>query len=85
MHQLVAGFLLKHSEVDPVRNIAVFNASAQNLLGVLCLSSIVRAISHKVLFFLSTTPFWGRPIWTRKLVFKTQVMAKDFKTRVSEF
>jgi hypothetical protein len=49
MHQLVAGFLLMHSEVD----------LAQNLLGVLCSSSIVRSISHKVLFFLSTTPLWG--------------------------
>jgi hypothetical protein len=38
---------------------AVFTASAQNLLGVLCSSSIVRAISHKVLFFLSITPFWA--------------------------
>jgi hypothetical protein len=37
----------------------VFTASAQNLLGVLCSSSIVGAISHKVLFFLSTIPFWG--------------------------
>jgi hypothetical protein len=27
----------------------------------------------------------GRRIWTRKLVLKTQVMAKGFKTRVSEF
>jgi hypothetical protein len=36
----------------------VLTASTQNLLRVLCLSSIVRAISHKVLFFLSTTPFW---------------------------
>jgi hypothetical protein len=27
----------------------------------------------------------GRRIRTRKLVFKTQVMAKGFKTRVSEF
>jgi hypothetical protein len=26
-----------------------------------------------------------RRIWTRKLVLKTQIMAKGFKTRVSEF
>jgi hypothetical protein len=37
----------------------MFTASAQNLLGVLCSSSIVRAISHKVMLFLSTTPFRG--------------------------
>jgi hypothetical protein len=60
VHQLVVGFLLVDSEVDPIRNIAcVLTASAQNLLGVLCSSSIIRAIPHKVLFFLSTTPFWG--------------------------
>jgi hypothetical protein len=27
----------------------------------------------------------GRRVWTRKLVLKTQVMAKGLKTRVSEF
>jgi hypothetical protein len=60
MHQLVTSILLMHSEVDPVRNIACgIHRSAQNLLEVLCSSSIVRDISHKVLFFLSTTPFWG--------------------------
>jgi hypothetical protein len=37
-----------------------------------------------VLFFLSTTPFWGG-VYRPELVFKTQVMAKGFKTRVSEF
>jgi hypothetical protein len=59
VHQLIAGFLLMHSEVDRVRHIARgIHHSAQNHLGVLCSSSIVRAISHKVLFFLSTTPFW---------------------------
>jgi hypothetical protein len=50
MHQLIACFLLVH---------AVFTSLVQNLLGVLCSSSIVRAISHRVMFFLSTTPFWG--------------------------
>jgi hypothetical protein len=34
-------------------------ASAQYFLGVACSSSMVRAISTKVLFFLSTTPFSG--------------------------
>jgi hypothetical protein len=60
VHQLIIGFLLMHSEVDPVRNISRgIHRLSPNLLGVLCSSSIVRAISHKVLFFLSTTPLWG--------------------------
>jgi hypothetical protein len=57
VHQLIAGFLLMHSEVDPVRHIARGIHRLSNLLRVLCSSSIIRAISHKVLFFLSTTPF----------------------------
>jgi hypothetical protein len=58
VHQLVAYSLLVNPEVDPVQHVAtVLTAAAQNLLGVLCSSSIIRAISHKVLFFLSTTPF----------------------------
>jgi hypothetical protein len=53
------GFLLVNFKVDPVQNIACgITALAQNLLRVLFSSSIVRAITHKVLFFLSTTPFW---------------------------
>jgi hypothetical protein len=60
VHQLVESFLVMHPEVDPVRHIARgIHRLSQYLLGVLCSSSIVRAISHNVLFFLSTTPFWG--------------------------
>jgi hypothetical protein len=36
----------------------VFTASAQNLIKVLCSSSIVRAISQRGQFILPTTPFW---------------------------
>jgi hypothetical protein len=58
VHQLVAGFFLLNPEVDPVRHIARFmHRLSQNLLEALCSSSIVRAFSQKVLFFLSTTPF----------------------------
>jgi hypothetical protein len=86
VHQLVAGFLLTHSEVDPVRHIA---------RGIHCLSPepsrspmlIKHRLSHltqgSVLPFHNT--ILGRRIRTRKLVFKTQVMAKGFKMRVSEF
>jgi hypothetical protein len=60
VHHLIARLLLESLEENLVRHIApVLTASAQNLLEVLCSSSIVRSISHKVLFFLSTTPFWG--------------------------
>jgi hypothetical protein len=60
MHQLVASSLLMDPEINHVRHIArVLTASAQNLLGVLCSSSIIQAISQRVLFFLSTMPFWG--------------------------
>jgi hypothetical protein len=60
VHQLIAGFLLMHSEVDPVRHIACcIHRLSPEPSRSLCSSSIVRAISHKVLFFLSTTPFWG--------------------------
>jgi hypothetical protein len=60
VHQLVASFLLVNPKVDPVRSIARgIDHLSPDLLGVLCSSSIVRAISHKVLFFLSIMPFWG--------------------------
>jgi hypothetical protein len=60
VHQLVTSFLLLDSEVDPVRNKArgidrLSPEPSRNLM----LIEHRRAISHKVLFFLSTTPFWG--------------------------
>jgi hypothetical protein len=60
VHQLVACFLLMHSEVEPVCHIArgVHRLSPEPSQSPIS-SSIVRAISHKVLFFLSKTPFWG--------------------------
>jgi hypothetical protein len=83
MHQLIACFLLVDSEVDPVRHIA---------RGIHRLSPIPprspMLIKHRpshlaqgpVLPFHNT--ILGRRIRTRKLVLKTQVMAKGFKTRV---
>jgi hypothetical protein len=85
MHQLT-GFLRMHFEIDPVRNIA---------RGIHCLSPepsrspmlVEHRPSHLTQGFVF--PFHntilGRCIRTRKLVLKTQVMAKGFKTRVSEF
>jgi hypothetical protein len=86
LHQLVACFLLMHSEVDPVRHIArgIHHLSREP-------SQSPMLIKHRPshLTQSSVLPFHntilGRCIRTRKLVFKTQVMAKGFKTRFSEF
>jgi hypothetical protein len=86
MHQLIACFLLVHYEVDPVRHIA---------RGIHRLSPIPpwspMLIKHHP-SHLAQGPFLpfhntilGRRIRTQKLVLKTQVMAKGFNTRVSEF
>jgi hypothetical protein len=86
MHQLIAYLLLVHTEVYPVRHIA---------RGIHRLSPIPppspMLIKHHpshlaqgpVLPFHNT--ILGRRIRTRKLVLKTQVMAKGFKTRIPEF
>jgi hypothetical protein len=86
VHQLVACFLLMHPEVDPVRQIA---RGIHRLSPISSRSAML--IKHRpshlaqgpVLPFHNT--ILGRRIRTRKLVFKTQVMAKGFKMRVSEF
>jgi hypothetical protein len=86
VHQLVTGFLLMDPDVDPVQHIA---------RGIDCLSPepsrspmfVEHCPSH-----LAQGPVFpfhhailGRHIRTRKLVFKTQVMAKGFEARVFEF
>jgi hypothetical protein len=86
VHQLVTGFLLVHSEVDPVQNIAH---------GIHCLnpepSRSPMLIKHRSSHLTqgSILPFHDtilrRLTRTRKLMFKTQVMAKGFEARVSEF
>jgi hypothetical protein len=85
MHQLIACFLLVRSEVDPVQHIA---------RGIHRLSPIPprspMLIKHRLCHLAQgpVLPFHntilGRRIRTRKLVLETQVMAKGFKTRVSE-
>jgi hypothetical protein len=86
VHQLVTGFLLMHSEVDPVRNIA---RGIDRLIPEPSQSPML--IKHRPSHLTqgSIFPFYDtilrRRIWTRKLVFKTQVMAEGFKTRVYEF
>jgi hypothetical protein len=86
MHQLITGFLLVHSEVDPVRNVAC---------GIHCLnpepSWSPMLIEHRLSHLTQGSIFsfyhaiLGRRIRSRKLVFKTQVMAKGSELRVSEF
>jgi hypothetical protein len=86
VHQLVTGYLLVHYDVDPVRNIA---------RGIHCLSPepsrCPMLIKHRPSHLTqgSVFPFHKtileRRIRTQKLAFKTQVMAKGFEARVSEF
>jgi hypothetical protein len=86
MHQFATGFLLVDSEVDPVRNIARgidrlrLEPSRSPML-------IEHHPSHLTQgsFFPFHHIILGRRIWTRKLMFKTQVMAKGFAARLFEF
>jgi hypothetical protein len=86
MHLLIASFLLMHSEVDPVRQIArgIHRLSPEPSRSPMLIKHRPSHLTQgPVLPFHNT--ILGRRIQTRKLVFKTQVMAKGFKTRVSEF
>jgi hypothetical protein len=86
VNQLVVVFLLMHSEVDPVRHIArdVHRLSPEPSRSPMLIKHRPSHLTQgHVIPFHNTIQ--GRRIRTRKLVFKTQVMAKGFKTRVSEF
>jgi hypothetical protein len=75
-----------HSEVDPVRHIArgVHRLSPEPSRSPMLIKHHPGHLTQgSVLPFHNT--ILGRRIRTRKLVFKTQVMAKGFKTRASEF
>jgi hypothetical protein len=86
VHQLVAGFLLMHSEVDPGRHIArgVHRLSPKPSRCPMLIKHRPSHLTQGPVFPFHYT-ILRRRIRTRKLVFKTQVMAKGFKTRVSEF
>jgi hypothetical protein len=75
-----------HSKVDPVRNIA---RGIHRLIPEPSRSPMLIKHHPSHLTQGSVFPFHntilGRCIQTRKLVLKTQVMAKGLKTRVSEF
>jgi hypothetical protein len=86
VHQLVACFLIMHSEVDPVRQIArgIRSLSPKPSRSLMLIKQRPSHLTQGlVLPFHNTIP--GRRIRTRKLMFKTQVMAIGFKTRVPEF
>jgi hypothetical protein len=86
VHQLVIGFLLVDSKVDPIRNIArdIDRLSPETSQSPIL---IEHRLSHLTQGFLF--PFHhaisGSCVRTRKLMIKTQVMAKGFKARVFEF
>jgi hypothetical protein len=86
VHQLVTSFLLMHSEIDPVRNIAcgVHRLRPDPSWSPMLIKHCPSHLTQGSLFPFHNT-ILGRCIWTRKLVFKTQVMAKGFNTRVSKF
>jgi hypothetical protein len=86
VHQLIAGFLLMHAEIDPIRNVAcgIHRLSLKpSRSPVLIKHRPSHLTQGSVLPFHDTIP--GRHIQTRKLVFKTQVIEKGFKMIVSEF
>jgi hypothetical protein len=86
MHQLIAGFLLMHSEVDPVRHISgsIHRLSPEPSRSPMLIKHRPSHLTQGPILPFQNT-ILGRRIQTQKLVFKTQVMAKGFKTRVSEF
>jgi hypothetical protein len=86
VHQLIEGFLLMYSEVNPVRNIArgIHRLSPEPSQSPMLIKHRPSHLTQGFVFSFHNT-ILGRRIRTRKLVFKTQVMAKSFKTRVSEF
>jgi hypothetical protein len=86
VHQLVAGFLLMHCDVDFVRNIEreIRPLSPEPSQSPMLIKHHPSHLTQGSIFPFHNT-ILVRCIRTRKLVFKTQVMAKGFKTRVSEF
>jgi hypothetical protein len=86
VRQLVTSFLLVHSEVDPVRNIArgIYRLSPEPSRSTMLIEHRPSHLTQGSIFPFHNT-ILGRRIRTQKLVFKSQVMAKGFKARVSEF
>jgi hypothetical protein len=86
VHQLVIGFLLVDFKVDSVRNIArgIDRLSLETSWSPMLIEHRPSHLTQGSIFPFHNT-ILGRRIRTRKLVFKTQVMAKGFEMRVFEF
>jgi hypothetical protein len=82
VHQLVAGFLLMHSKEESVRNIArgIHRLNPEPSQSPMLIKHHPSHLTQDSVFHFHNT-ILGRRIRTRKLVFKTQVRAKDFKMR----
>jgi hypothetical protein len=80
VHQLVTGFLLVHPEVDPVRNLArgIHPFNPEPSRSPMLIKHRPSHLTQGSIFPFHNT-ILGRRIRTRKLVFKTQVMAKVSK------
>jgi hypothetical protein len=86
VYQLMAHFLLVNPEVDPVRHIArgIDRLSPKPSRSRMLIKNRPSHLTQGSIFLFHNT-ILGRHIRTRKLVVKTQVMAKGFETRVFEF
>jgi hypothetical protein len=86
VNQLVTGFLFVDSKVDPVQNIAcgIDRLSPEPSWSPMLIKHHPSHLKQSSIFPFHHT-ILGRHIQTRKLVFKTQVIAKGFETRVSKF
>jgi hypothetical protein len=86
VNQLVTGFLFVDSKVDTVQNIAcgIDRLSPEPSWSPMLIKHRPSHLKQSSVFPFHHT-ILGRHIETRKLVFKTQVIAKGFETRVSEF
>jgi hypothetical protein len=86
VHRLVTGFLLVDCEVDPVRNIAhgIDRLSPEPSRSPMLIEYHPSHLTQGSVFTFHHA-ILGRRIWTRKLVFKTQIMAKSLEMRVSKF
>jgi hypothetical protein len=86
VHQLVTGFLLVDSDLDPVNFIArgIHHLSPEPSWSPMHIEHHSIHLTHGFVFPFHNT-IMGRRIRIQKLMLKTQVMAKGFEMRVSKF
>jgi hypothetical protein len=85
VHQLVIGYLLVNSKVDPIPHVArsIDRLSPKPSRSPMLVEHRPSHLAQGPIFPFHHASREG--IRTRKLVFKTQVMAKGFEERVFEF